>query len=142
MTNRERRSLPNTHQVKGEAIGALFVCMHCINPWPGILPEPVHRTPSGIAFFIRAQCNRPNHLIIFYNRAVGPTGCKGTEKTMRTTKIPEGKDLIRMSQVRLPKRILFGNLEGELRRGRAWEGGTVDHLGGERRPGVWHSGGL
>ena len=40
-----------------------------------------------------------------------------------------------MSGGRLPKRIVFGNLEGAVRRGR---GGKEK----ERHPGVWHSGGL
>ena len=42
---------------------------------------------------------------------------------------------------RLPKRIMFGNLEGAVRRGRGEKekesGPTV-----ERHPGVWHNGGL
>ena len=49
--------------------------------------------------------------------------------------------LIPMSGRRLPKRIEFGNLEySEERTG--WEGEGVDRLRAERRPGVWHSGGL
>ena len=40
-----------------------------------------------------------------------------------------------MSGGRLPKRIMFGNLEGAVRRGRAgWEGERVDRLCTERHP--------
>ena len=47
-----------------------------------------------------------------------------------------------MSGRRLPKRIVFGNLEGTVRRGQGGEEERVDRLRTERHPGVGHSGGL
>ena len=49
-----------------------------------------------------------------------------------------------MSGEWLPKRIVFGNLEGGCSAERTgWEGeSSVDRLRTERHPGFWHSGGL
>ena len=47
-----------------------------------------------------------------------------------------------MSGGRLPKRIVFGNLEGAVPERTGWEGERADRLRPERHPGVWHSGGL
>ena len=48
-----------------------------------------------------------------------------------------------MSGGRLLKRIVFGNLESAVRRGRdGKEKEWIDRLRTERYPGVWHNGGL
>ena len=48
-----------------------------------------------------------------------------------------------MSGGRLPKQIVFGNLEGAVRRGRGGkEKEWIDRLRIERHPGVWHRGEL
>ena len=47
-----------------------------------------------------------------------------------------------MSGGLLPKRIVIGNLEGAVRRGRGVKEKRVDRLRTERHPGVWHNGGL
>ena len=48
-----------------------------------------------------------------------------------------------MSGGRLPKRIVFGNFEGAVRRGRGGkEKEWTDCVQRERHPGVWHNGGL
>ena len=48
-----------------------------------------------------------------------------------------------MSGGRLPKQIMFGNLEGAVRRGRGGkEKEWTDCVRTERHPGVWHNGGL
>ena len=53
-----------------------------------------------------------------------------------------------MSGGRLPKRIVFGNLEGAVRRGRGgkekeWTDCVQSDIRAtERHPGVWHNGGL
>ena len=54
-----------------------------------------------------------------YNRALEITGCESIERTLQT-KIPFlwAGTLIRMSGERLPKRIVFGNLEDAVRKGR------------------------
>ena len=46
------------------------------------------------------------------------TRCESIETTLRTTILLWAGTLIRMSGGRLPKRIVFGNLEGAVRRGR------------------------
>ncbi|CAN0342198.1 unnamed protein product, partial [Ascophyllum nodosum] len=46
------------------------------------------------------------------------TGCESIETTLRTRRLLWAGTLLRMSGGRLPKRIMFGNLEGAVRRGR------------------------
>ena len=56
-----------------------------------------------------------------YNRALEITGCESIESigtTLRTRILLWARTLLRMSGGRLPKRIVFGNLEGAVRRGR------------------------
>ena len=53
-----------------------------------------------------------------YNRALGITRRERIEKTLRTRILLWAGTLIRMSDGRLPKRIVFGNLEGAVRTGR------------------------
>ena len=58
------------------------------------------------------------------SRALEITQCENIETTLRTininnkTRLLRAGALIRMSGGRLPKRIVFGNLEGAVRRGR------------------------
>ena len=52
-----------------------------------------------------------------YNRALEITGCESIETTLRTRRLFWAGALIQMSGGRLPKRIMFGNLEGAVRRG-------------------------
>ena len=62
-----------------------------------------------------------------------------SEGEKRTTYFPRllwAGTLIQMSGVRLPKRIVFGNLEGAVRRGRGGkEKEWIDRLRPERHPG-------
>ena len=53
-----------------------------------------------------------------YNRALEITGCGTIETTLQTRRRLLAGTLIRISGGRLPKRIVFGNLEGAVRRGR------------------------
>ena len=53
-----------------------------------------------------------------YNRALEIDGCENIETMLRTRILLWAGALIRMSGGRLPKRIMLGNLEGALRRGR------------------------
>ena len=53
-----------------------------------------------------------------YNHALEITGCESIETTLRTRRFLWAVTLLRMSGGRLPKRIMFGNLEGAVRRGR------------------------
>ena len=53
-----------------------------------------------------------------YNHALEITRCVSIEKTLRTRRLLWAGALIQMSGGRLPKRIVFGNLEGAVRRGR------------------------
>ena len=67
---------------------------------------------------IEAQRKRPDHRMTSYNRALEITGRESIETTLRTRKRLWAGTLLRMSGGRLPKRIVFGNLEGAVRRGR------------------------
>ena len=53
-----------------------------------------------------------------YNRALEITRGESIETTLRTRRFLWAGTLIRMSGGRLPNRIMFGNLEGAVRRGR------------------------
>ena len=68
---------------------------------------------------IGAQRKRPDHhRMTSYNRALEITGCESIETTLRTRRLLWAGTLLRMSGGRLPKRIMFGNLEGAVRRRR------------------------
>ena len=67
---------------------------------------------------IGAQRKRPDHRMTSYNRALEITGCESIKTTLRTRRLLWAGTLLRMSGGRLPKRIMFGNLEGAVRRGR------------------------
>ena len=53
-----------------------------------------------------------------YSRALEITLCESIEAALRTIRLLWAGTLIRMSGGRLPKRMMFGNLEGAVRRGR------------------------
>ena len=67
---------------------------------------------------IGAERKRPDHRMTSYNRALEITGCEIIETTLRTRRLLWVGTLLRMSSGRLPKRTMFGNLEGAVRRGR------------------------
>ena len=67
---------------------------------------------------IRAQRKRPDHRMTSYNRALEITGCESIETTLQERRRLRAGTLLRMSGGWLPKRIVFGNLEGAVRRGR------------------------
>ena len=67
---------------------------------------------------IGAQRKRPDHPMTSYNRALEITRCESIETTLRTRRLLWAGTLIRMGGGRLPKRIMFGNLEGAVRRER------------------------
>ena len=66
---------------------------------------------------IGAQRKRPDHRMTSYNRALEITGCESIETTLRTRRLLWAGMFLRMSCGRLPKRIVFGNLAGAVRRG-------------------------
>ena len=53
-----------------------------------------------------------------YNGALEITGCESIETTLQTRRLLWAGTLLQTSGGRLPKRIIFGNLEGVVRRGR------------------------
>ena len=67
---------------------------------------------------IGAQRKRPDHRMTLYNRALEIIGCESIETTLQTRRLLWAGTLLRMSGGRLPKRIVFGNLESAVRRGR------------------------
>ena len=67
---------------------------------------------------IGAQRQRSDNRMTSYNRALEITRCESIETTLRTRRLLWAGTLIRMRGGRLPKRIMFGHLEGAVRRGR------------------------
>ena len=107
-----------TRMVKAEAIEAfLYGC----STWTlrqehyAKLRTVHHRVLLRI---IRAQRERPDHRMTSYNRALEKIRCESVETTLRTRRLLWAGMLLRMSGRQLPKRIMFGNLEGAVRRGR------------------------
>ena len=107
-----------TRMVKAEAIEAL---LYGCSTWTlrqehyAKLRTVHHRVLLRI---IGVQRKRPDHRMTSYNRALEITGCESIETTLRTRRLLWAGMLLRMSGGRLPKRIMFGNLEGAVRRGR------------------------
>ena len=107
-----------TRMVKAEAIEALlYGCSTCTlrQDHYAKLRTVHHRVLLRI---IAAQRKRPDHRMTSYNRALEVTRCESIELTMRTRRLLWAGMLLRMSGGRLPKRIMFANLEGAVRRGR------------------------
>ena len=93
--------------------------------------------PRVLLRIIGAQRKRPDHRMTSYNRSFEITRCESIETTLRTRRLfLWAGTLVRINGGRLPKkRIMFGNLEGAVRRGRTgWEGERVDRLCTERHP--------
>ena len=67
---------------------------------------------------IGAQRTRPDHRMTSYNHSLEITGCESIETTLQTRILLWTGTLLRMNGGRLPKRIVFGNFEGAVRRGR------------------------
>ena len=81
------------------------------------------RTVQNRVFLLRiigTQRKRlDHHRMTSYNRALEITRCESIETALRMRRLLWAGTLIRMmSGGRLPKRIMFGNLEGAVRRGR------------------------
>ena len=66
----------------------------------------------------RQECVTLSLWMTSYNRALEITRCESIETTLRTRRLLWAGTLLRMSGGRLPKRIMFGNLEGAVGRGR------------------------
>ena len=107
-----------TRMVKSEAIEAL---LYGCSTWTlrqehyAKLHTVHHRVLLRI---IGAQRKKPDHRMASYNRALEITRRESIETMLRTRRLLWAGTLLRMSSGRLPKRIMFGNLEGAVRRGR------------------------
>ena len=107
-----------TRMVKVEAIEAL---LYGYNTWTlrqehyAKLRSVHHRVLLRI---IGTQRKRSSNRMTSYNRVLEITGCESIETTLRTRRLLWAGTLLRMSGGRLPKRVVFGNLEGAVRRGR------------------------
>ncbi|CAN0462416.1 unnamed protein product [Ascophyllum nodosum] len=105
--------------VKAEAIEAL---LHGCSTWTlrqehYAKPRTVHH--RVLLRIIGAQRKRPDHRMTSYNRALEITWCESIETTLRKRRLLWAGTLLQMSGGRLPKQIMFGNLEGAVRRGRS-----------------------
>ena len=104
-----------TRMVKSEAIEAL---LYGCSIWTLRQEHYAKLRTVHLLRIIGAQRKRPDHRMTSYNRALEITGCESIETTLRTIRLLWAGTLLRMSGGRLPKRIMFGNLEGAVRRGR------------------------
>ena len=107
-----------TRMVKAEAIEAL---LYGCSTWTLRHEHYVKlRTVHHRVLFriIGAQRKRPDHRMTSYDRILEITGCDSIETTLQTRRRLRAGTLLQMSGGRLPKRIVFGNLEGAVRRGR------------------------
>ena len=98
------------------------VCMWCLRRERGqVINSYVQLTTSrfgNLTRLIRTLTLHIYYRMTSYNRALEITGCESIETTLRTRRLLWAGTLLRMSGGRLPKRIMFGNLEGAVRRGR------------------------
>ena len=117
----ESRALSlKTRIVKAEAIEAL---LYGCSTWTLRQEHYAKLRTVHHRFLLRiigAQRKRPDHRMTSYNRALEITRCEIIETTLRTRRLLWAGTLLRISGGRLPKRIMFGNLEGAVRRG--WGG--------------------
>ena len=107
-----------TRMVKAEAIEAL---MYGCSTWT--LRQEHYAKLRTVHYrvllcIIGAQRKRPDHRMTSYNRALEIIGCETIETTLRARRFLWAGTLLRMSGGRLPKRIMFGNLEGAVWGGR------------------------
>ena len=64
-----------------------------------------------------AWCKSPNKRILSYKDALQRTQCESIETTVRTRRLLWAGTLLRMSDHRLPKRVMLGELENAGKRG-------------------------
>ena len=87
------------------------------NTTPNSTQTP-HRTPPSLASYHRGTTQETRPSDDFVQPCLEITGCESIETTLRTKMLLWAGTLLLMSGGRLPKRIVFGNLEGAARRGR------------------------
>ena len=116
-TSQKMRSSSRS-MVKAEAIEALpYECS------TRTLPQERHSKLRTVHHrvllrIIGAQRKSLDHRMASYNRALEITRCESFETTLDTRRPLWVGARIRLSGGQLPKRIMFGNLEGAVRRGR------------------------
>ena len=110
----ESSVLPQDPNVKGRGNRGPPVWMQYVDPSPNSAP---YTTGSCFASSGHKR-KRPHHRMTSCNRALEITRCESMKTTLRTRRLLWAGALTRMSGGRLPKRIVFGNLEGTVRRGR------------------------
>ena len=100
-------------------------------------PNSAPYTTGSCFAFIGAHRKRPDHRMTSYNRALEINEGGSVQTTLRTRRFLGPGTLIRTSGGRLPKRLVFGNLEGDAaRRGRGGkEKEWIDRSRTERRSG-------
>ena len=96
-------------------------------PWEGLFScHPLPKRGQFVTFPPPPQSlndsKRPDHRMTSYFRVLEITRCESVEKMLRARRLLWAGTFIRMSGGRLPKRIVFGNLEGAVRRGRSGKG--------------------
>ena len=116
----ESSALPQDPNGKAEAIEALLYECSTLTLCQEHYAKVRTVNHPVLLRIIGAQCERPDHRMTSYNRAFEITRRESIETMLRTRKRLWAEAFIRMSGGRLPKRIVFGNLEGAVCRG--WGG--------------------
>ena len=86
--------------------------MQYVDLSPGTLRQTPRRLPPGLASHNGGTAQQTRPYDDLYIRALDITGCESIETTLRTKRLEWDE------RGRLAKRIVFGNLEGAVRRGR------------------------
>ena len=94
--------------VRSEVVEAL---LYGCTTWT---PMKAHYTKLGTTHhrmlprILGAWCKSPNKRILSYKDALQQTECENIEITMRTRRLLSSRALLRMSNQRLPKRVMSG----------------------------------
>ena len=114
----ESRALSQDTDGKGRSNRSPSVWIQYVDPPPETLRQTSYRTPPGLASHHRGAAQETRHRMTSYNRALEIIRCESIETRLRTRRLLWAGTLLRMSGGRLPKRIMFENLEDAVRRGR------------------------
>ena len=114
----ESRALPQDPNGRGGGNRGPLAWMQYVEPSPGTLRQTPYRTPPSLASYHRGTAQETRPSMTSYSRALEKTRCESIETPLRTRRRLWAGTLLGRSGGRLPKRIVFENLEGAVRRGR------------------------
>ena len=102
--------------------------MRDIDPPEGPLRLAPYNTPQDFASNPRSLVQVAEQAHLSYKDALQRTECESIETTVRTRRLLWLRAVLHMSDHRLPKRVMPGELENAGKRGPGEEGESVDGL--------------